>query len=241
MARGLLTVDRGNTTLDCMLHGTVPRRQRLEPSAGALSRWLGSDRPDAAIGLTVVAGGLESARLELAAAGVALRIVGAEVPCPLPLDYETPHTLGADRWVGALAAFRRHGAAVVVDCGTATTVNGIDATGTFRGGPIAPSVPSMVAGMAQLTPALPRARRDEVLQMPPRSSAAAVDAGVVLGWCGAVERLVHDMRNALGGEPAVVVTGGNADLLLRWGRLGCRHEPDLVHHGLALLAGGVVP
>lgn len=241
MARGLLTVDRGNTTLDCMLHGPSPRRQRLAPADGALAAWLGDERPRAAVGLTVVAGGLDAARRELAALGVTLRIAGADVPCPLALDYETPHTLGTDRWVGALAAFHEHGAAIVVDCGTATTVNGIDASGTFRGGPIAPSVPSMVAGMAQLTPVLPHANRDAVPQVPPRSSAAAVDAGVLLGWCGAVERLVHDMQRALGGDPAVVVTGGNADLLLRWGRLQCRHAPDLVHRGLALLAGGVAP
>lgn len=241
MVRGLLTVDRGNTTLDCMLHGAVPRRQRLAPAAGALAAWLETERPLAAIGLTVVAGGLDAAQRELAGLGVALRVVGPDVPCPLTLDYETPHTLGSDRWVGALAAFRTHGAAIVVDCGTATTVNGIDASGTFRGGPIAPSVSAMVAGMVQLTPGLPRASRDAVPVVPPRSSAAAVDAGVLLGWCGAVERLVHDMQQALGGEPAVVVTGGNADLLLRWGRLRCCHEPDLVHRGLALLADGVAP
>lgn len=239
MTRGLLTVDRGNTTLDCMLHGDTVRRQRLEPAGESLAAWLGGARPHAAIGLTVVAGGLDAVRRELAALGVDLRIVGADLACPLPLDYETPQTLGADRWVGALAAFRRYGAAVVVDCGTATTVNGIDASGTFRGGPIAPSVAAMVAGMVQLTPALPMARRDAVPAMPPRNSTAAVDSGVILGWCGAIERLVHDMILALGGDPAVVVTGGNAELLLRWGRLDCTHAPDLVHQGLAALADGI--
>lgn len=241
MAHGLLTVDRGNTTLDCMLHGDAPRRQRLLPAAGALPAWLAGERPRVAVGLSVVAGGLDAARRELAAAGVALRIIGTDIACPLALDYETPQTLGTDRWVGALAAFRMHGAAIVVDCGTATTVNGIDGSGTFRGGPIAPSVSSIVAGMAQLTPVLPHANRDAVPQVPPRSSAAAVDTGVLLGWCGAVERLVQDMRGAMACEPAIVVTGGNADLLLRWGRLRCSHEPDLVHLGLALLADGIAP
>ncbi len=241
MARGLLTVDRGNTTLDCMLHGPASRRQRLAPAAGALAAWLGDERPRAALGLTVVAGGLDATRAELARLGVSLHVVGADLHCPLPLDYETPDTLGADRWVGALAAFRRFGSAVVVDCGTATTVNGIDASGTFRGGPIAPSMAAMVAGMAQLTPALPTARRDAEPAMPPRSSAVAVDTGVLLGWCGGVERLVHDMLRALGGDPAVVVTGGNAEVLLRWGRLDCNHVPDLVHQGLAALADGIAP
>ncbi|MEY4673960.1 MAG: hypothetical protein RL148_1744 [Planctomycetota bacterium] len=241
MARGLLTVDRGNTTLDCMLHGERPRRQRLDPVGGALREWLGSDIPRTAVGVTVVQGGLQEAGDALAGLGVRLQVAGADLACPLALDYETPQTLGADRWVGALAAWRRFGASVVVDCGTATTVNGVDADGVFRGGPIAASVAAIAAGMAQLTPALPRPRRDAVPAMPPRSSAAAVDTGVLLGWCGAVERLARGMVDALGGHPTVVVTGGNADLLLRWGLLDARHEPDLVHHGLALLADGIAP
>jgi pantothenate kinase type III len=73
----------------------------------------------------------------LVPARIPLLQAGIDLPCPLPLAYETPHTLGADRWVTALAAHRRHGRAVVVDCGSATTVNLVEADGTFHGGAIA--------------------------------------------------------------------------------------------------------
>ncbi|MFY9343871.1 MAG: hypothetical protein WAT39_15380, partial [Planctomycetota bacterium] len=74
--------------------------------------------------------------------------------------------------------------------------------------------------------------------LPARSTQAAVDAGILLGYCGLVERLVADSVRVASGPAVVVVTGGNAPILLRHSRLAARHEPDLVHDGLALLAMG---
>lgn len=236
---GLLTVDAGNSTLDLMLHA-VGRRHRFargEAGAVALQGFLGDALPDACMAVTVRDGALDDLLRELRAHNVPCRVVGEDVTCPLPLDYATPQTLGADRWLGALAAFRRFGRAVVVDCGSATTVNLVDADGTFRGGPIAPGLGALQLGMASATPALPAARLDAMPTAPPRSSQDAVDTGVLSGFCGMVERLVADTLRAAHGPARVVVTGGRSEILLRHGRLRAHHVPDLVHQGLALLHG----
>lgn len=235
---GLLTVDCGNTTLDCMRHDDGVRL--VVEAAGhdsvALRAFLRHEGIHLALASSVVREGLAEVEAALADRGVPLRIAGRDFGYPLALDYETPATLGADRWVGAFAAWTRHGRAVVVDSGTASTVNLVEADGTFRGGPIAPGLRAFAAGMAAVTPALPAARADADLQLPPRSSQAAVDVGVVLGYCGMIERLVAAMLAVAHGPAQVVVTGGNAMRLLRSSRLRAVHEPDLVHRGLRALA-----
>lgn len=240
-AADLLTVDCGNSTVDCMRHADGARRSL---PAAALD---GADLRAFATGVpgirrvaivSVVPAIVPGLLATLRATGLVVRVAGAELPCPLPIAYETPETLGADRWVGALAAHRAHGRAVVVDCGTATTVNLVDADGTFRGGAIAPGLRAFSAGLAAVTPALPPPDLDAAPAMPPRSTQAAVDTGVLLGWCGLVERLVAGALRTAGGPSRVVVTGGNAPRLLRHTRLVAVHEPDLVHRGLMLLAEG---
>ncbi|MGE3172959.1 MAG: type III pantothenate kinase [Planctomycetota bacterium] len=241
-AAPLLTLDRGNSTLDAMLHGDPPLRRRLaaggddHAAAAQLTALLGAIRPARCVAVSVVPGGLDGAERALAGLGVSVLRVGRELRCPLPLDYDTPETLGADRWLGALAAHRSYGRAVVVDCGTATTVNLVEDDGAFRGGAIAPGLDAILAGMSRVTPNLPAADPDGAWAMPPRSSAQAVHAGAVLAFCGAVERLVADTLRVARGPCAVVLTGGRAEVYLRHGRLRPRHEPDLVHQGLRRLA-----
>lgn len=234
----LLTVDRGNSTLDCLVHG-AGRRERFPVGGdlrGPLLDYLAAVRPSRCVAATVVPGGLDVLGELLHSRGIGLRIAGRDLPCPLPLDYTTPATLGVDRWLGALAAHRRFGRAVVVDCGSATTVNLVEADGTFRGGPIAPGLRAFAAGLAAVTPALPAPRLDAAVVMPPRSSQDAVDAGVLVGYGGLVERLVAELLRGARGPAQVVVTGGHAGHLLRNVRLRAVHLDDLVHQGLRLLA-----
>ncbi len=234
----LLTLDCGNTSLDAMLHGDTVRRQRLpgRGGAGGLVALLGADRPRVAVGVSVVPDGLIGAERALAALGVRLQLVGRDRHCPLPLDYDTPATLGADRWLGALAAHRQFGRAVVIDCGSATTVNLVEADGTFRGGAIAPGLRALVAGMREVTPFLPLVEPAAATTMPARSSAASVHLGAMMAFCGAIERLCAEALTVLRGPSTVVVTGGHAPDYLRHGRLQAIHCDDLVHRGLAILA-----
>ncbi len=236
MTGRLLTVDAGNSTLDLMLHPQGARRRFEVAGDAGLPAFVDQHPIDVCVAVSVREGALERLLPALRARGVHCLVVGQELTCPLPLDYATPQTLGADRWLGALAAHRRFGRAVVVDCGSATTVNLVEDDGTFRGGPIAPGLPAFVAGMATVTPALPAPQLDAEPAMPPRSSQAAVDAGVLLGYCGLVERLVADLLRAARGPATVVFTGGRAELAARHSRLRAEIAPDLVHQGLRILA-----
>jgi type III pantothenate kinase len=231
----LLTLDRGNTTLDVMLHGPARRRARLTDDGG-LQDFLAGERPDRAVAVSVVPDGLEPALAVLRGAKIPVAVAGVDLRCPLPLDYATPATLGPDRWLSALAAHRRFGRAVVVDCGSATTVNLVEDDGTFRGGAIAPGLRAVVEGMAAVTPRLPRAEPSRDGNVPSRSSADAVNTGALLAFCGAVERIVADTIAAARGPCSILITGGHAEDYLRRGRLRPRLEPALVHEGLCLLA-----
>jgi type III pantothenate kinase len=237
---GLLTVACGNSTLDCFRHddGGRVRLDTAVPDSARLAAFLRERPLVRCVACSVVPNGLEAVAALLVPARIPLLQAGIDLPCPLPLAYETPHTLGADRWVTALAAHRRHGRAVVVDCGSATTVNLVEADGTFHGGAIAPGLRAFTAGLAEVTRALPVPRLDAVPSVPSRSSQDAVDTGVLLGYCGLVERLVADTLRAAAGPAHVVVTGGNSERLRRHTRLQADYEPDLLHRGLRLLAGG---
>ncbi len=231
----LLTLDRGNTTLDVMLHGTAARRARLVDME-SLPAFLAETRPTCAVAVSVVPGGLDPAMAVLKQMSVPVAVAGVDLRCPLHLDYATPSTLGPDRWLSALAAHRRFGRSVVIDCGSATTVNLVEADGTFRGGAIAPGLRAIVEGMAVVTKGLPIAEPARCAEMPPRSTADAVNAGALLAFCGGIERLVAETIAVARGPCSVVLTGGHAEDYLRRGRLRPIVEPTLVHEGLRLLA-----
>jgi len=246
MRPGLLTLDCGNSTVDCFDHGSG-RRLRighrseggrasdLAATAVALSDWLQATSPSHCILVAVVPSIQATCTRILDQHGVPWRVAGAGLPCPLRLDYATPGTLGADRWVGAFAAHTEFGRAVVVDCGSATTINLVEAEGVFRGGPIAPGVAALRSGLAIAAPLLPAPDLEAALRWPPDSSQAAVDAGVRIGYCGLVERLVAEMLRVARGPADVVLTGGNAILLAAHGRLQGHLRPQLIHDDLRLL------
>ena len=156
---------------------------------------------------------------------------------------EAPETLGIDRLVGALAAHRRHARGVVVDLGTAVTVN-LVRDGVFLGGAIAPGLAAMARGLAASAPALPMADLSAEVRLPAESSADAVNAGVLVGFLGLVTGLVTAVASAAGlADAPHLLTGGQASRYLdglqldnQERRCCFEHVPDLVHQGLRWLA-----
>lgn len=234
----LLTIDCGNTTIDAYQHADGVRR-RFDSTGGSdvedLRLLLASCGATRCVVASVSDIGLAILQRARPPGFVPFERAGIDLLPPMPIDYDPPGSLGADRWVGAFAAYQSYGACLVVDCGSATTFNLVDHAGVFRGGAIAPGLRAFVEGMQRATPALPVACLDAVIELPARATRAAVDAGVQLGYCGAVDAIAHALAQSIDQPLRMVVTGGNALRLLRYSRLAFLHEPALVHRGLALL------
>lgn len=155
--------------------------------------------------------------------------------------YRDPAQLGADRW-SALVAARGLGlgAVAVADCGTAVTVDAIDAQGRFVGGSILPGIEMARVALLGQTAGITEAgaEADGVLGM---STAEGVAGGVLFGLAGAVERLVAECESALRAPLALVLTGGDAARIAPRLRREARLEPDLVLRGLARMCAQEQP
>ena len=150
-------------------------------------------------------------------------------------SYKNPTSLGADRWAALVAARARlPGAACVVDCGTALTIDALDQNGVYRGGVILP-------GLALMRAALLRTQgvRDVVGDAGSTlalSTADGVAAGILFGLAGAIDRILDEQAALLGATTQVLITGGDAQPLLTLLRHGVQHAPDLVLEGVARIA-----
>jgi type III pantothenate kinase len=168
--------------------------------------------------------------------GLVPRYLNRDLAVPLKLEVDEPARVGADRLAATLAAQRSSGAAVVVDFGTAITVDAVTADGRFLGGAIMPGPELAREGLAAGTAGVIVAARIEAVPPPGRNTREAVCAAATHGLAGAVDRLVEMTARKLGGGAALIATGGGAELLAPLCRSGLRVVPDLVLQGLVLAA-----
>ena len=156
-----------------------------------------------------------------------------DFPVPIETSLAEPEAVGVDRLLAALAAWESvRGAAIVVDVGTAVTVDAVDGEGRFLGGAIFPG-PSLGAwALHERTAALPEVSLDAPVAAVGANTESAIRSGLVLGAAGAIERLVAEQREVLGPSARVLATGGGLCHLA--GLLTCLDEvrPDLVLEGL---------
>ena len=173
-----------------------------------------------------------------AAGGDGPHVAGEDFPISIRADVEEPGRVGTDRRLAALAAHRRAGGAcIVVDAGTAVTVDAVDDAGTFLGGAIFPGPGLMARSLADGTAQLPLVEIASGAADGPavgRSTEAAIRSGVTRALAGAVERLVRDVAEALGSDVSVYATGGYAPPPEDRGGSGWQVVPDLVLEGLVL-------
>jgi type III pantothenate kinase len=153
-------------------------------------------------------------------------------------SYAQPRRMGVDRWVAMVGAWAEtQDSCLVVDVGTAVTLDVIDDSGLHLGGQIIPGVTSMAAALSSTTSDIPLvrplpARKESDMQMFARSTAAAVREGAQNAVAGAVERAILTLRSN-GYEPTIVLTGGDASRILKALSVTPLHRPHLVLHGLA--------
>ena len=154
----------------------------------------------------------------------------------LPIRYDNPAEVGADRIVNALAARELYGApAVVVDFGTATTFDVVNAKGEYTGGVIAPGL--MISAEALFSHAA-RLHRVDVRkpdQVVGRTTVGAMQSGLYWGYIGLVDGILDRLLAETGESPVILATGGQAELIAP----GSRHirtvDPMLTLAGLRLV------
>ena len=132
----------------------------------------------------------------------------------MPVLYENPAEVGADRIVNAVAAFEKYGGpCVIVDFGTATTFDCISKKGEYMGGVICPGIGISADALFQRTARLPRVE----IRKPPRvigsTTVGSLQSGLYYGYLGLVDGILERLRDEMGDQTHVVATGGLGTLL----------------------------
>jgi type III pantothenate kinase len=167
-------------------------------------------------------------------------VVDAGVDTGMPVLYDAPSDVGADRIVNGVAAYDRYGRAderalVVVDFGTATTFDAISRRGEYLGGVICPGVNISADALFQRAARLPRVdvrRPDSVIG---RTTVGSMQSGLFYGYIGLVEGIVQRMRRELGDGVTCVATGGLAEMIAPDTPAIDIVDRDLTLHGLRLI------
>jgi type III pantothenate kinase len=167
-------------------------------------------------------------------------VVDATMETGMPVLYDAPSDVGADRIVNGVAAYERHGRAggrplIVVDFGTATTFDAISARGEYLGGVICPGVNISADALFQRAARLPRVdvrRPDAVIG---RTTVGSMQSGLFYGYIGLVEGIVGRMRRELGDTTLCVATGGLAEMIAPDTPAIDTVDRDLTLHGLRLV------
>ncbi|MCP4302922.1 MAG: type III pantothenate kinase [Gammaproteobacteria bacterium] len=153
-------------------------------------------------------------------------------------SYTQPRRMGVDRWVAMVGAWAEiQDACLVVDVGTAITLDAIDESGAHLGGQIIPGVGAMATALVVATSDIPSvrplpARKGCLMQMFARTTAGAVREGALNAVAGAVDRAIETL-GANGIEAETVLTGGDASRILNALYVTPLHRPHLVLQGLA--------
>jgi type III pantothenate kinase len=251
----LLAIDAGNTNVVFALldGGTVKGRWRIatDPrrTADEYAVWLsqllsleGYDRSDVTgvIVSTVVPRATHNLQVLAEKYFKTTALIAGQPPVEygMAIDVQEPQSLGADRAVNAIAAHALHeGDLIVIDFGTATTVDWIDYRGSYKGGIIAPginlSLDALVAAAAKLPRIAIEAPADPTVIG--RDTVSQMQIGIYWGYIAMIEGLVERMRAEIGRPVTVVATGGLAVLFEKRTPIFDVIEPDLTIRGLAMM------
>jgi type III pantothenate kinase len=168
--------------------------------------------------------------------GLTALVVDAGVRTGVPIRYDNPRAVGADRVADAAAVRQLYSVpACVVDFGTATTFDAVSAEGDYLGGAIAPGIGIAAQALFERTAKLPRVE----LTRPPfaigRNTPHSIQSGLLFGYVGLVEGMVARFKAELGPETRVIATGGLAEIISRETDVIDIVDPWLTLHGLRII------
>ena len=158
----------------------------------------------------------------------------------MPILYERPADVGADRIANSVAAYERHGRRlglplIVADLGTATTFDAVTAKGEYLGGVICPGPQIAADALFQRAARLPRVEVRKPNTVIGHTTVGAIESGLFYGYLAMVEGLMRRMTDELGGRATGIATGGLASLIVPETNVFEAVEPDITLHGLRLI------
>lgn len=161
-------------------------------------------------------------------------VVGPGVKTGLNIKLENPSQTGSDLVVGCVAALREHKPPlIVVDMGTATTMEVVDGTGAFIGGCICPGVKISLEALKQRTALLPGLQLDQPKRAIGRNTVDCMRSGIMLGTACMIDGMIGRFEEELGCKTTVIATGGIAQFVIPLCRSEIQYEKNLILKGLA--------
>jgi type III pantothenate kinase len=243
----ILLVDAGNSRLkwsELDAAGKVSSQQALaygdRPALASLLDLLDAYPRTQGITLVHVLTTLFEGSVETVCAERGIRLhIARSAACAYGITsgYQRPQTLGADRFVGLIAAHHlaQGKACIVVDCGTATTVDALEKDGRHRGGLILPGLQlaaDALIARAQNPLSLSFGHPDVFAD----ETSRAIGSGCLFGLVGAIEGIVARMQQAIPTPLVRILTGGDAQQLRQWLPDDYHIVPDLLMQGLRHIA-----
>jgi type III pantothenate kinase len=165
-----------------------------------------------------------------------LLVVGPGVRTGIQIHYDDPREVGPDRIMNAVAARERYGApAIVVDFGTSTNFDVVSPAGDYVGGVLAPGIEISMDALFARAARLVKVDFVEPPGVIGKTTATALQSGLVYGFAGQVDGIVDAIRRELGAEAIAIATGGLAELIAPHSRTITRLDPFLTLEGLRLV------
>jgi type III pantothenate kinase len=156
---------------------------------------------------------------------------------PVTFAIDDPAEIGGDLIANAVGGFTVcHGACVVVDFGTALSFTAVDENGSVLGVAIAPGIGTGVHGLISRTAALPMIDLTWIDTYIGTNTDRSLRSGIMHGFAGLVNEVAGGMAGEIGGNPQIVATGGQSELMARHCRVVGRVEPSLTLRGLLAIA-----
>lgn len=169
-----------------------------------------------------------------------LHFLDCHSPLGMGIDYPNPAQIGADRLANSAGVLSRHGVpAIVIDFGTAVTFDVISSKPAYCGGVIAPGLGAMSGYLTRQTALLPEIELAEPASAIGKSTVHAMQAGAIFGYRGLVKEIIAKIREEVSGNPKIIATGGDAELIA----LGVPEieavDPEITLDGLRQVAARV--
>ncbi len=167
--------------------------------------------------------------------GFAPLVLEPGVRTGMPILYDNPKEVGADRIANAVAAYDLYGGpSIVVDFGTANTIEAVSEQGEYLGGAIFPGIEISMDALFERAAALRRVELVEPRSVIGKTTVESIQSGALYGFSGQVDALVERFQNELG-DCTVVATGGLAEPILPHSRTIDHYEPWLTLQGLRII------